>query len=216
MIDLHTHTIWSDGELIPAELIRRAAVRGYRAIAMTDHVDASNLADVVAALIRAAESLKGSHPVRIIPGVEMTHVPPDLIPDMIRDARKAGARLVVVHGETLAEPVSEGTNRAAIDGGCDILAHPGLITEEEARLAAERGVFLEITSRKGHCLANGHVARMAMKTGARLVINTDTHSPGDLITQEEALRILQGAGLSAAEAATVFRNAEELVSRLDH
>ncbi|WP_429885909.1 PHP domain-containing protein, partial [Geoalkalibacter halelectricus] len=43
MIDLHTHTLFSDGELIPAELIRRAAVAGYTALAITDHVDLSNL-----------------------------------------------------------------------------------------------------------------------------------------------------------------------------
>jgi Histidinol phosphatase and related hydrolases of the PHP family len=41
MIDLHTHSIFSDGELIPAELTRRAAVAGYRAMAITDHGDFS-------------------------------------------------------------------------------------------------------------------------------------------------------------------------------
>ena len=43
MIDLHTHTVYSDGGLIPAELARRARVAGYRGLAFTDHVDDSNL-----------------------------------------------------------------------------------------------------------------------------------------------------------------------------
>ena len=35
MIDLHTHTLNSDGELLPAELWRRAQVRGYRFLGIT-------------------------------------------------------------------------------------------------------------------------------------------------------------------------------------
>ena len=66
---------------------------------------------------------------------------------------------MVVHGETLVEPVEEGTNHEAIMAGVDILAHPGLISEEDVRLAKERKVLLEISARKGHSLSNGHVAR---------------------------------------------------------
>jgi len=39
MIDLHTHTVLSDGELIPTELVRRAEVLGFRALGMAEHVD---------------------------------------------------------------------------------------------------------------------------------------------------------------------------------
>ena len=42
-IDLHTHSIFSDGELLPSELARRADVLGHKALAITDHVDASNI-----------------------------------------------------------------------------------------------------------------------------------------------------------------------------
>jgi len=38
MYDFHTHTFLSDGVLSPIELIRRALVRGYKAIGVTDHV----------------------------------------------------------------------------------------------------------------------------------------------------------------------------------
>jgi len=47
MIDLHTHTTFSDGELIPSELVRRAETLGYRAIAITDHVDFTNIEHVL-------------------------------------------------------------------------------------------------------------------------------------------------------------------------
>ncbi len=43
MIDLHTHSLFSDGVLVPSELVRRAVMKGYEVIAITDHADASNL-----------------------------------------------------------------------------------------------------------------------------------------------------------------------------
>jgi histidinol phosphatase-like PHP family hydrolase len=214
MIDLHTHSLYSDGELIPAELWRRAQVKGYRFLAITDHVDASNFDFVFQRLKTAALSLNRGNPPYLIPGLEFTHLPPELIAPLTAQARALGVPLIVIHGETLAEPVAPGTNKAALEADIDILAHPGLITREEAALAKERGIFLEITARKGHCLANGHVARVAREVGASLIVNTDSHSPLDLITREQAQLIARGAGLSDAEVQTLFTDAESLARRL--
>jgi histidinol phosphatase-like PHP family hydrolase len=214
MIDLHTHTLYSDGELIPAELWRRAQVLGYRFLGVTDHVDASNFEIVFERLKKAAQSLNGGAPPYLIPGLEFTHLPPALIGPLAAAARALGVPLIVVHGETLSEPVAPGTNRAALDADINILAHPGLITREEAALAKERGIFLEISARKGHSLANGHVAKIARETGASLILDTDAHAPGDLITRQQAERILMGAGLSATETQTIFTNAESLARHL--
>ena len=52
MIDLHTHTFLSDGELAPADLVRRAECAGYRAIGITDHADASNLDGLISAIMQ--------------------------------------------------------------------------------------------------------------------------------------------------------------------
>ncbi|HHN64008.1 MAG TPA: histidinol phosphate phosphatase domain-containing protein [Nitrospirae bacterium] len=213
MIDLHTHSIFSDGELIPAELVRRAESSGYRAIAITDHMDSSNMDFIIPRIVRIAEELNRVQPVKVIPGAELTHVPPELIPEKIEYARQLGAKIVIVHGETLVEPVKVGTNRAAIDGGADIIAHPGLISEAEVRLAAEKGIFLEISARKGHSLANGHVARLAVKYNAPLVINTDAHGPDDLITRGFAEKILLASGLDKEIIKDVFLNAESLIKQ---
>jgi len=214
MIDLHTHTLNSDGELLPAELWRRAQVKGYRYLGITDHVDASNFEVVFARLKSAALSLnRGNYPV-LIPGLEFTHLPPTLIAPLTAQARALGVPLIVVHGETLAEPVAPGTNRAAIEADIDILSHPGLITLEEAALARERGIFLELSARKGHSLANGHVARTAFEVGASLIVNTDSHSPSDLITRQQAELIARGAGLRDAAVQTLFADAEALARRL--
>jgi histidinol phosphatase-like PHP family hydrolase len=214
MIDLHTHTLNSDGELLPTELWRRAQVLGYRFLGVTDHVDASNYETVFERVQAAARSLNGGAPPHLIPGLEFTHLPPALIGPLAEKARALGVPLILVHGETLAEPVAPGTNRAALLADINILSHPGLITAEDAALARERGIFLEISARKGHSLANGHVAKIARETGASLIVNTDAHAPGDLITRAQAERIAQGAGLTGPEVAALFTRAEALARRL--
>jgi len=213
MIDLHTHTLFSDGVLLPSELVQRAYHAGYKAIALTDHMDMSNIDFVVPRLVKAARDLSEHSPLAIIPGAEITHVPPALISTLVVNARDLGARIVVVHGETVAEPVIPGTNRAAIESGADILSHPGLISIEDAALAAEKGVALEITARKGHSLSNGHVAKVAMMTGAAMVINTDSHGPEDLISRARAAVILRAAGIPEESIETIFANSQKLIEK---
>ena len=199
MIDLHTHSILSDGELVPAELIRRASFMGYTAIAITDHVDFTNIEHVLSC-IKEVKSLEDDYDMDIFTGVELTHVPPAKLQKLVGIARKLGAEIIVVHGETIAEPVLSGTNHAALSLDIDILAHPGLITVEDAGLAKDNGICLEITSRRGHSMTNGHVARLGKEIGAGLIVNTDAHSPGDLINDETAFKVALGAGLDEKEA----------------
>ncbi len=214
MIDLHTHSIFSDGELIPAESAQRAYAAGYKIIAITDHADYSNIDFIIPRMIKASSQITLRGKIQVIPGLELTHVDPADIAMLAAEARGLGAKIVVVHGETLIEPVPPGTNLAAIQAGVDILAHPGLITPEEAVLAAEKGVCLEITTRRGHALANGHVAQMARKHRVKLVLNNDAHAPGDFVGRQMATSIARGAGLSEEEIAVMFENSQKLVQRL--
>lgn len=213
MIDLHAHSIFSDGELIPSELARRAEARGLTAIGITDHGDLSNLDFIIPRIVSVAEQLNPVISIRIIPGIEITHMPPRLIRDTIMKARDLGACIVIVHGETIAEPVAPGTNSAAIEAGADILAHPGLISEHDVMAARDAQVLLEITARRGHCLTNGHVARLARQYGAKLVINTDSHGPGDLIDDMTAECIVCGAGLDIGAFAQMQQNAAALIEK---
>lgn len=194
MIDLHTHSTFSDGELIPSELVRRAVVQGYKALAITDHADFTNIEHILSC-VKNIKSLEDDYDIRLFAGVELTHVPPAKLPALVEKARYLGAEIVVVHGETTVEPVPPGTNHMAVTLDIDILAHPGLITVEDAELAKENGICLEITSRNGHNRTNGHVVRIAKEAGAALIVNTDSHAPQDLITDELAFKIAMGAGL---------------------
>ena len=198
-IDLHTHTFFSDGELIPSELVRRAMILGHDAIAITDHVDMTNMDVVVPQILKAVEL--GEDYIPVIPGIELTHVPPSKIDAAVKKARKMGVEIIVVHGETVTEPVAPGTNLTSVKNPeIDILAHPGFLTMEEADLAASNDVLIEISGRLGHNITNGHVAKMALLVGAKMVVNSDAHSPGNLMDEERAMKVAMGAGLSKQEA----------------
>jgi histidinol phosphatase-like PHP family hydrolase len=214
MIDLHTHTLLSDGALLPSELIQRAYSTGYRGIAITDHVDMSNIDFVVPRIAEAAKEISGHTRVKVVAGAEITHVPPALIGKMVERARELGAQIVVVHGETVVEPVIAGSNAAGIEAGADILSHPGLISIDDAKKAKEKGVALEITARKGHSLSNGHVVKIAKKAGADLIINTDAHAPEDLITKGFAWTVLRSAGVEEDDIEQIFRNSEDLINKV--
>jgi putative hydrolase len=211
MIDLHTHSLFSDGVLLPAELVRRAEHRGYRAIAITDHVDQSNIGFVVPRMAEFADTVNKFMNIKIIPGVEITHVPPATIAELAERARSLGAKIVVVHGETIVEPVPCGTDHHAVLSNIDILAHPGLIEPEDMKLAMQRGISIEISARKGHSLTNGYVARLASEFGTNLVLDTDAHDPSDLITIEHASAVAKGAGLDQDQIRKMFANSEQLV-----
>jgi len=213
MIDLHTHSLFSDGELIPAELTRRAAMAGYRAMAITDHADRSSFDLIIPRVCRVADDLGKAWGLTVLPGIELTHIPPADIASAAEAARGFGAKIIVCHGETVVEPVAPGTNRAALEADIDILSHPGLLTAEEVNLAAKRGICLELSARKGHCLCNGHVARLALQYGAMLVVNSDAHAPGDLVPLELARQVALGAGLNEEQFAQCRKNSEDLVKR---
>ena len=216
-IDFHIHSIFSDGMLLPAAIAREAEVKGHSAIAISDHVDASNLEEVLAALTKFVKKQGKTLNIQVIPGVELSYLRPDLIKDYAKQARKLGAKIVIVHGQSPVEPVIPGTNIEALKlkGLVDILAHPGnTLTEEEAELARDNGIFLELSTRRGHKEGNRHVAEVAKKAGAKLLVDTDSHNETDLITQEQAYQVALDAGLNEEEAIKVVRdNPQELLSR---
>ena len=205
MFDFHTHTFLSDGVLSPIELVRRAMKIGYRVMAITDHVGPGNMEYVLKTLVADCDMVNRRWDIMALPGVEITHTPSEDIDYIARECRRLGAKVVNVHGETITEPVIEGTNLAAVSSDhVDVLAHPGLITAEEAGIAARNGVYLEVSARRGHSAANGHVVAAAKAAGARMILDSDAHAPEDLLTREFAMKVARGSGLDLEEATSVL------------
>ena len=197
LYDFHTHTFHSDGVLSPIELIHRAFVKGYSAIAITDPVAPGSLGRLIKEISDDCALASAYWDILAIPGVELTHLPPQAIPEIAKKAKEMGAWLVVVHGETTAEPVEKGTNLAAVQSpDVDILAHPGLLTIEEASLAAKNNIFIELTARKGHSATNSHVASVSQKAKARLLVSSDAHHEKDLLTPSLVESILHQSNIN--------------------
>ena len=204
ILDFHSHTFLSDGVLSPAELAQRAFAAGYRAIAITDHVGYANYGYVCEALLRECAVVNRETPLTALAGVEITHVAPGALGALAERCKAAGAQVVAVHGETITEPVPPGTNAAAAEcGAVDVLAHPGLLTAADARVGKERGLFFELSARKGHSAANGRVARVCREVGAAMIVNSDAHAPGDLLTETLVTNIILGAGLERVQVAEI-------------
>lgn len=218
IFDFHTHTFFSDGSNSPIELIRFADSYGYCCIAITDHASYSNIDQIINGAIRDCRLAERYWDIIAIPGVELTNIPAKSIDEMAGYAREKGAKIVVVHGESIVEPVEPGTNLAAAGSRfIDILAHPGLITEDVAKKAAANDIFLELTHRAGHCLSNGHTVKTGRLAGAKFLINSDAHSHNDLYRTGMQKRIALAAGLDSTEVEMIFqKNNKSLLKKLGY
>jgi putative hydrolase len=214
IIDLHTHTLLSDGALVPAEMIRRAEHMGYKAIALTDHADSGTMEWIINQLLKICQDASTYSNIIAIPGVEITHQPPETIPKLVEKARAQGARLVAVHGESPVEPVPPRTNYYALQSDIDFLAHPGFISSDELMIAQQKGIPLELSARCGHSLTNGYLVAMTRQYKIKLIINSDAHSHLDLLTSELWRKVGLGAGLSEEELKKVGKNSEEILNKI--
>jgi putative hydrolase len=96
----------------------------------------------------------------------------------------------------------------------DLLGHPGYISEEAARAALENEVFVELSGREVYAPTNEHIARVAQQVGCKLLVNSDSHNPEQMLTIPRAEKVAREAGLSEDE---IYRalgtNAEALLQR---
>jgi histidinol phosphatase-like PHP family hydrolase len=214
MYDLHIHSLLSDGPLLPSEIARRYEEKGYKIIAITDHCDYSNIKSNTFAIVEFCRRWPKNSSIKVLPGIELTHIPLEQFQPLTKYARKTGIKIIIGHGETPVEPVTKGTNRAALLSDINILAHPGNITRDDCLLAKERGVFLELTSRRGHMQTNAHVAKMAKETQGSLIINNDAHAPADIIEIEALKQIGLSAGLGESETNQIYTKIGNFLEKL--
>jgi len=211
--NLHAHTFLSDGDLLPSEVAVRYQDKGYKVIAITDHADYSNIKQAAKAIVEFCRRWPKNSEIKVLPGIELTHLPPEQFKPLSALARRKGIKIIIAHGETPVEPVAKDTNRLALLADIDILAHPGLISDEDTQLAKDRRIFLEITSRRGHSETNAHVIKQARKFGAKLILNNDSHAPEDIISPDELIKVGLDSGLTQAEIEKIYKELEEFLNK---
>ena len=213
MYNLHSHTFLSDGDLLPSEVAVRYHDKGYSIIAITDHADYSNIKQITKSIVEFCRRWPKDTGITVLAGIELTHLPPQQFKPLAALARRAGAQIIIAHGETPVEPVAKDTNHLSLLADIDILAHPGLISDSDAELAARRGIFLEITSRSGHNQTNEHVVKQARKFSAKLILNNDSHSPEDIITPQQLIKVGRDAGLTQVEIDKIYTDVKEFLNK---
>ncbi|MFH0935235.1 MAG: PHP domain-containing protein, partial [Candidatus Omnitrophota bacterium] len=90
----------SDGALLPSEVAVRYLAAGYKVIAITDHVDYSNIEPVIGEILKFCRHWPESCGITILPGIELTHLPPEQFKPLAQYARARGIKVIVAHGES--------------------------------------------------------------------------------------------------------------------
>ncbi len=180
-IDLHSHSLASDGLLTPAELVMLAHESGLNTLALTDHDETSGIAEATAAAKRLGMTL--------IPGVEISVT--------------WNRRTIHVVGLQI-DPDDEALNR----GLAKSRDYRNWRAEEMGRRLAKQGILgsYEAASKmaKGRIIARTHFARFLIDQGYAtdmndvfkrfLKPNKPGYVTGEWATLEEAVSWINGAG----------------------
>lgn len=157
--DLHCHSTVSDGLLAPADLVARAAGRGVKFLALTDHDDVAGLAEAAEAAAR--------HGIQLINGVEISvswrshtlhivglHIDPTHAPlaeglRTIRSGRGARAQL-------MAQSLAKAGIGGALEGSYRYAGNPDIIGRTHfARFLVESGRSKDVRSVFNNYLVKG-------------------------------------------------------------
>lgn len=129
-------------------------------------------------------------------GIELKHIPPALLEQAILAYRHLGIDLIGVYGETICDIVEIGTNFAACNAKADILFNPGLIDDVCMEIAAQNNVRLELSSHSRHAYCNGHIAQLAKKHNAKLILGSSASTLEEIYNPDMQKNIVLGAGTS--------------------
>ncbi len=143
-------------------------------------------------------------------GVQLRHIPPALLEETVRFYRSCGIPLIGVYGESISDIVEKGTNFSAIRAKADILFNPGLIDEECVKLAKENDVYLEISTHPKHAYTNAHIAKLAQKYGAKLVLGSNAQTLQELHSPEMQKSILKGACIESHDSYELFQKLQKV------
>jgi predicted metal-dependent phosphoesterase TrpH len=158
LIDLHSHSIISDGLLTPAELVAHAAAQGLRVLALTDHDDVAGLQE--------AEAAADAHGIQLIHGVEISvtwrkrtlHIV-GLKVDPTHAPLLAGLQKIRDGRHVRAEGMAAGLQKIGIEGaleGAYQFAKQGIISRTHfARFLVERGYAKDAKAVFKHYLVKG-------------------------------------------------------------
>ena len=213
MIDLHSHTLHSDGERTPAELLGEAKAAGIRVLSVTDHDTVSGIGACAAAAAAVG--------IRLIPGIELScelhgrevHVLGHLLDpaapglarladDMMDERRERMVRMVARAGEAGLRGIT--LEKVAAYSGGDNFGRPHLARAlvAEGHATSVKDAFDRLLGSRGALYVDRR--RLSVRDAAALIhaaggTASVAHPGANQISQQE-LKVLADAGLDAVEA----------------
>ncbi|MBD3669443.1 MAG: PHP domain-containing protein [Gammaproteobacteria bacterium] len=180
-IDLHSHSLASDGTLSPSQLVEHAASQGVDVLALTDH----DVTDGIAEAERAAEHFG----LGLVPGVEVSvswnHTTVHIVGlgvDPQNQALQEGLAKLLAFRQRRAEAIGQGLEKAGIPGAY------------EAARAKAKGSIISRTHFAHFLVEQGHAKSVRDVFKKFLIKGKPGHVGGQWATLEEALGWIHGAG----------------------
>jgi predicted metal-dependent phosphoesterase TrpH len=213
VIDLHSHTLHSDGDRSPEQLLTEAAAAGIQILSVTDHDTVSGIPDCQVAAAR--------HGVRLIPGIELScelhgrevhvlgHFLDPLSPalgklaqGMLAERRERMERMVLrAQEEGLAGVTME---RVVAASGGDNLGRPHLarVLVDSGHAASIKDAFEKFLRNKGRLWVDRR--RLSVPDALEILhgagATASVAHPGANGISRQELRVMADAGLDAVEA----------------
>jgi len=211
-VDLHLHTLASDGRLTPSELIGLVAQTGLKVVSISDHDSTEGLAE-------AYEAAKSHPDLTIIPGIELsTDIPGDEIHmlgyfmnykdesfqhtlSIFREGRLERGRLMVEKLATLGIHIEWERVKEIAGEGSVGRPHIALAMVEKGYFKEPKGPFAEYLGRNGKAYVER--AKMTPAEGVEILTNVGGVAvlahPASLSELDYKVAELKEAGLQGIE-----------------
>jgi len=197
--DLHAHTNLTDGVNTVEEMAAAAAARGYEYLGISDHSPSLRVANGLSEehlrihVAHIREFNRQTAGIRLLAGTECDILadgtldyPDPVLKDLDYVIGSVHSNFKMPEKEMMARVL-----RAMENEHMDILAHPTtrkigqrepiqLNMERLAKAAADTGTVLEINGYPDRMDLSGPQARLAREHGAKLIVNTDSHTTEQL------------------------------------
>ncbi len=201
--DLHTHTNWSDGSNTIEEMIEGAVQYGHDYLVISDHAagpgvvgDSGLTEDDIREQMTAIEEAAADTALAVLTGIEANIAPDGSVGDTDSavledlDVVIASPHAALGDGEDQTERLVRAIEHPAVD----VLGHPSgrLLNSRPAMefdpatvgtAAADNDVALEINANPHRLDLWGAAVKTAIEAGAKIVINTDAHTPAEFAYQ---------------------------------
>jgi 3',5'-nucleoside bisphosphate phosphatase len=182
VIDLHTHTTFSDGSLTPTELVEEAMALGLSAVAVTDHDTVDGLPEALAAGERLG--------IRVVPGVEINleheQVTMDLLGYFLNGSPSADLRAELSRLRGYRDERNERILKRLAELGYPLA--PGELASAADNGAVGRPHIAEAMVRRGYVSSIREAFEKVLRRGAPAWVDRRR------LSLSVAIRLLRGSG----------------------